>query len=378
MHGVDVARAVAVAGMVMVHFGPTPVPDTFSGSLYGLSEGRASVLFALLAGVGVALLAGDRGPASGPDGGESPVVSRTARARGRLALRGLLLLPLGLWLQQLDHGALVILQYYAIYFLLAALVIAWPDRWLLAGAGAALVLGPVAHFLSLTAAPEWYAVLPATLGDSASKIVHNLLLSGAYPLVTWAAPLLFGIWLGRANLGTAPARRRLLAGGAAVAGLCALASTLASAFSTAAVPAGISQPEALALLTSDEPHGQTFLWMAGSMGSACAVLGGTLMLAGSVRRSPRPLRPLIVAGQMALSVYVGHLLLLHYAGSLQEPDGVDAALLAVGTFMTFAVAACLVWRRAVGRGPLESALALPWRAVERLAMDRPSNPKDRK
>src|SRR5215213_370606 len=86
-------------GMVMVHFGPNPRPQTPLGDLYGVSHGRASVLFALLAGVGVVLLVGDRSR------------GRSSLIRGRLVLRGALLLPLGLWLQELDHGALVILQY---------------------------------------------------------------------------------------------------------------------------------------------------------------------------------------------------------------------------------------------------------------------------
>src|ERR671910_342870 len=58
--GVDAARAVAVLGMVIVHFGPNPVPDTVFGNLYEVPHGRASVLFVLLAGVGVSLLAADR------------------------------------------------------------------------------------------------------------------------------------------------------------------------------------------------------------------------------------------------------------------------------------------------------------------------------
>src|SRR5215212_1158851 len=93
LRGVDVARAIAVLGMVMVHFGPTPAPDTALGNLYGVSHGRASVLFVLLAGVGVSLLVGGRSR-----GGRSSLL-----ARGRLVLRGALLLPLGLWLQGLDH-----------------------------------------------------------------------------------------------------------------------------------------------------------------------------------------------------------------------------------------------------------------------------------
>jgi len=120
--------------MVIIHFGPNPIPDTAFGNLYEVPHGRASVLFVLLAGVGVPLLAAGRSD----DG-------RRWQARGRLLFRAALLLPLGLWLQGLDHGVLVILQYYAVYFLLAALVLALPDLWLL---------------LAATACMLWRAVLP--------------------------------------------------------------------------------------------------------------------------------------------------------------------------------------------------------------------------
>src|ERR687890_2631387 len=137
--------------MVMVHFGPNPTPDTALGNVYGVSHGRASVLFALLAGVGVALLVGDR------------LRGWPSLARGRLVLRGMLLLPLGLWLQGLDHGALVILQYYAVYFLFAALVLTLPDRWLLAGGAAVLVGGQLVYLWGSMAEPGWVSGDPPSL-----------------------------------------------------------------------------------------------------------------------------------------------------------------------------------------------------------------------
>lgn len=149
LRGVEAARAVAVLGMVMVHFGPTPAPDTALGALYELPHGRASVLFVLLAGVGVALLAGGSGEA---------VPGRRTGARGRLVLRAALLLPLGLWLQGLDHELLVILQFYAVYFLFAALVLALPDLLLLSGAAVAIVGGAMAYLLVGMAAPGWSPV----------------------------------------------------------------------------------------------------------------------------------------------------------------------------------------------------------------------------
>jgi hypothetical protein len=80
---------------------------------------------------------------------------------------------------------LVILEYYALYFVFAALVLAFPDRWLLAGAVAALPGGALVYLLTETALPEWFGAYPATLGDPAGRILRDLLLSGAYPLATW-------------------------------------------------------------------------------------------------------------------------------------------------------------------------------------------------
>jgi uncharacterized membrane protein len=349
LRGVDAARAIAVLGMVMVHFGRNPEPDTTLGNLYGVSHGRASVLFALLAGVGVALLVSDR------------LRGRPSFARGRLVLRGVLLLPLGLWLQELDHGALVILQYYAIYFLFAALVLTLPDRWLLAGGAAVLVGGPLVYLWGQMVVPEWFIRRePASLGDSVGKIVDDLLLTGAYPLVTWAAPLLVGLWIGRRDLAAPPVRWLLLVLGLAVAVASALAADwLAAIFETSEE---LGEADFANLLT-DKAHSQMPLWMLGSIGSACAVLGGMLLLA---ERMPRAIWPLAATGQLALTIYVGHLLLLDAHPELLRRETVLGASFTVGVFILLAAVACTLWRAVLPRGPLEAALAAPWWIIERL------------
>jgi len=337
--------------MVMVHVGPTSAPDTALGNLYGVSHGRASVLFVLLAGVGVALLVGDRSH------------GRPSLARGRLVFRGALLLPLGLWLQQLDHGALVILQYYALYFLFAALVLTLPDRWLLAATAAVLVGGPVIYLWSKMLVPEWFTRReePASLDDPVGKIVDDLLLTGAYPLVTWAAPLLVGLWIGRRDLTSAWVRWGLLVLGIAIAVTAALAADwLAVVFHRPLEGSGgLGFPD----LLTDEPHSQMPLWMLGSIGSACAVLGGMLLLADWL---PRMTWPLAATGQLAFTVYVGHLLLLDVYPELLRSETVAEAFFTVGVFMLLVAVACTFWRAVLPRGPLEAVLAAPWWLVERL------------
>jgi uncharacterized membrane protein YeiB len=340
--------------MVMVHFGPNPAPDTALGNLYSLSHGRASVLFALLAGVGVALLT------CGRLRGESP--ARPSFVRGRLVLRGALLLPLGLWLQDFEHGAFVILQYYALYFLFLALVFTLPDRWLLAGGAVVLVAGPLVYLWGRTVVPEWYVRgESASLGDPIGKIADDLLLTGTYPLVIWAVPLLIGLWIGRRNLAAPAVRWWLLVLGLAVAVVAALvADGLSTAFG------GISgEPDesGFAALLTDQPHKQMPLWMLGSIGSSCAVLGGMLLLAD---RLPRTTWPLVATGQLALTVYVGHLLLLAALPELLKREEVAEAFVTVGVFVLLTVATCTLWRAVLPRGPLEAAFATPWWIVERL------------
>jgi hypothetical protein len=95
--GIDLARFLAIAGMLAVHVGPMGLTDPM-GRLYALlTHGRASILFGLLAGIGVSLLAQSRSASLG-------------ETRLRLVWQAALLLPLGLWLQTLDVPIRVILR----------------------------------------------------------------------------------------------------------------------------------------------------------------------------------------------------------------------------------------------------------------------------
>jgi uncharacterized membrane protein len=125
--GVDGARALAIIGMFAVHIGPTEA-DGPLGYVYALPHGRASMLFVLVAGLGVSLLA------SSPN-------SSARRTTTTLLWRTGLLLPLGLALQELDHDVAVILQDYALLFLAAIVLLPLRSGWLLAIAAIATPVG---------------------------------------------------------------------------------------------------------------------------------------------------------------------------------------------------------------------------------------------
>ncbi len=325
---------IAIAGMIMVHFGPNPVPDTTLGEIYEVSHGRASILFVLLAGIGISFL--DRS------------FSRFGPLAGsvQLLIRAAILLPIGLWLQTLDHGVLVILQFYAMYFAFSALIVRLPTSAILALAIGFLALGPFLHEFAEQRWPQWFVGNAPELGDPVGTIVRDLIVSGYYPLITWGAPLCVGIWLGRQNLGSMNVRLvLLLAGAVLVVGSSALAGI-----------ANNQLGNTTAIALSNEPHSQTHLWLAGSIGSSILVLALALIVSDFAGRI---VWPLAAAGQLALTIYVGHLLLLHEFTDLLRYDLVPDAILSVTLFMAFAVIAATLWRSVFSHGPLEALFRLP-------------------
>ena len=335
--GIDLARALAIIGMLAVHVGPTRLDD-LAGRLYALPHGRASVLFVLVAGVGVSLLAASR--------------TRTAAAaRWRLAWRAALLLPLGLLLQDLDHRVAVILPTYATLFVLAIVVLRLHDRMLLALVLALSFLGPVVFLIGSTAYPEAFARSSVAWSDPAADTVIGVIL-GPYPLPVWAAPFLLGIWLGRQHLRSRSVRLALVLGGAAAAVLVPAAATLLAG----AIGEADSPPTWHALLQG-APHSQMPPWLIGSLGSAALVLGASLFVADAL---PRLSAPLVAMGQLALTVYVGHLLALHAWSDVLRSGEVGEAVLIVLAFTAAAALLAVLWQRAFRRGPLEALLDVPW------------------
>jgi uncharacterized membrane protein len=335
--GIDLARALAILGMLAVHVGPTDA-DGVAGTLYGLTHGRSAILFGLLAGVGVSLLATSRS-------------ATTASARGRLVWRALVLLPLGLVLQPLDHGVFVILQDYAVLFLLGAALLAVSDRGLLGLAALSWLGGSGAYLWGRIARPDAFAREAAAWGDAPGEVLHRLVLSGPYPLITWAAPFLLGMWLGRRDLRPRRAHKDLLlAGTVGVLTVVAVSRGLAAVLPTPDDPGW-------GRLIVDEPHSQMPLWLLGATSSALLVLGACLWVA---EVAPRSTWPLVAVGQLAFTVYVGHLLALHLANEALTSDAVGRASLLVLGFTVVAMAVATAWRAVLPRGPLELVLHLPW------------------
>lgn len=332
--GLDVARALAILGMLAVNVGPLDNSGV-TGKVLVLPHGRASLLFVLLAGMGYALL------------------TRRARRGGpvpwrQVLWRAALLVLIGLSTQALDHGIDVILTTYAALFLVALLFVRAPGWLLLAGTGVITVAGPVL-WLAAQAGGTGFNREPATLLDPPGQILAATFLTGPYPVLTWVAPFLFGMWLGRLRLGERRVQVRLIVGGVVVG--------LGAEVLTRILEAGLGAPGAepgADWLISGAAHSQMPLWLVAGTAAGVFVLGLALFLQPLLGRWTWPL---VATGQLALTVYVVHMVLI-VLFVRPGPQTVASGALTTTALALVLIAAATLWRHFLPRGPLEALLRL--------------------
>lgn len=383
--GVDVARGLALLGMIAVH-----VFDEFDqrGNPTLTTEvagGRSAATFALLAGVGLALLSGGRRPAEG--------TARTAVAAG-LVVRALLIGAIGLFVAELFGASTeveVILPYYGALFLLAIPLLGARPRTLALYAAALVVLAPLV--VIWRAADVGTADLDAggnltfgTLLDDPGGFLDALFVTGSYPVLAYLVYLCAGMALGRLDLSSRWVGSGLLAGGLALAVGSRLVSTLLlfqAGGMGQLLDLNEDSPTRKAvnklLWSSDDdpigswwyfavpaPHSNTPVDLLHTLGAGMAVLGAALLVC-RIGAAARLLRPLAAAGSMTLTLYVGHLLVL--ASGLVDDDIALYLVMVVGALVFSSV-----WRRKLGQGPLERLVAAPANLARRAVAARSTPP----
>jgi uncharacterized membrane protein len=367
--GLDVARGIALIGMLAVHIFYTFDSNGLPSIATTVAAGRSAATFATVAGVGIALLSGGRRTLHGRE--------RAASSVG-LVVRALAIGLIGLALGYVTTAAglpdYVILVYYAAMFLLAVPLLGLRTRALAFASVALAVAGPVAvSVFDLT--PDAALGIDPRLGDVLHHPVGLLLeltLAGAYPVVAWLAYICAGLAIGRLDLSSRRVALWLVGGGLALATAAWWASSVllfqlgGLRQLRAAAPPGQSWTDAQLLW--DPPAGiSTWWWLAGraphsttpfdmlhTLGAAVTVVGAALLVT-RLALLRRLLRTVADAGSMLLTLYVGHLLVLSTGVLDAHPHAQFVLLLAA--LIAFAV----VWRRYVGRGPLESVVS--WAAA---------------
>lgn len=373
--GLDLARCVAVFWMFVAHVGPDRDAGGVNRVLW-LGDGRSAALFALLAGVTLTLV--HRRPPVPWRGRDA--AAGFGRIAGGTLVRSAILLLLGMGLAGLDTGALVILPFFAVYFVLALPAMWLSTNRLFVVAAWWAGLGPLVSFGMRNA---WRQTDPGyrvpdlgAFGDP-GEMARTLFVTGTYPVLTWMPFVLVGMAVGRLDL-LDRAVRRLLVELGVVAAVVGYGSSwllihvfggrdaLVAAANNWVDPAKVDGDPVVAMLRwftgtvpADDPawlivaqgHSGTPFEIVGATGVACAVVGICLRVAASRRARPVIAVPVAV-GTMSLTVYTVHLLA---SWSPLTPGAGSWVRLAAFTAVTGAGA--WLWMRFAAKGPLETVMA---------------------
>jgi len=331
--GIDIARAVAMIGMLIAH---TVLPQGGSGGssasnpsadavveavphalsweflapLHELVSGRAQATFVILAGLMVGMMAM-----------RATTVSERWRLRKQLVIRGLILMVIGVAMQAAGMAIVQILSVYGAYFLLSPLLLTLRRRTLLAASAAMALLGPAtllfatqrgwmasvygtmmnassssgSSSIDYTARPDYWHNLISTFWDNMAMQPAQTIFNGTYPLWPEIALFLFGMALGRTKLSSPTIARVLALGGlAGIVTVPIFASMLTNAF-----PHNIY----VSMLTDTAGHSGTTACLLYGMSVASCVLGLALFAA---RHWPRATRPMALLGTWSLTFYLFH------------------------------------------------------------------------
>ncbi|MDG2053706.1 MAG: DUF418 domain-containing protein [Phycisphaerales bacterium] len=344
IQGYDVARGLAFIGMVLVNFEIVFTAAGAQSSIFmEFFAGRASALFVLLAGVGISLMT--RGAI------QKDPLSGLRKVRWIYLKRAAFLLVIGYAWQPLWEAD--ILHYYAFYIGIAALFLTVDSvaLWVMA-------------LLSVAIFGFIFSWIPYTEGWNFKTYSHpdfwtwggqlkNLLYNGWHPLFPWLSFVFVGLWIGRLNARRLSVQLSLIGSGiAAIVIAYLLMLWLQPSVTLFDGMDGIF--EAAFWDTESIPPGP--LYVLSATGSAVAVIGICLLVVPWLGRLATPL---VRTGQMALTLYLAHVLLGigPFVGSNEE-----AAAMAwpnpsiVWFWISFSIGSIIfatLWLHWFRRGPLE-------------------------
>lgn len=348
IEGYDVARALAIFGMIIVNF-KIVMDSSNAGADWlvffaGLFEGRAVALFVILAGVGLSLL-------SRKSFQSGDVVARK-QAQIRVLKRSAFLLVFGLLLATIWPAD--ILHFYSMYMLIGAILLFQDSRSLVIVA-TGLVIGFPVLFLLFNYEAGWnWQTLTQVDFWTPGGLLRSLFFNGFHPVFPWAAFLVFGMWLGRQDVKNPQFRKRVIR--------IALAVLIVTELTVAGLVALFSPEsgqEVASFLFSRAPIPPMPFYML-SAGSSAVIILMTVIQIGEQFSQSGWWKAMVTTGQFALTLYVAHIIIgmgiMEFAGWINGNVSLAWTIAYCIAFYLAGVLFSVIWQQRFKRGPFEALM----------------------
>ena len=344
--GIDVARALAIIGMIIVNFKIVfgEQGNDLLKTIAGVFDGKAAATFVVLAGVGIALMS--KSALMRQD------IDKLKITRRRIAKRAIFLFIVGL--SYIAIWPADILHFYGIYMLVTLLLLKASSRSILM---AALILVFVYPFMMILWNYEtgWHFETLEYYGFWAFRgFMRNLFYNGFHPVIPWTAFMLIGLWFGRKNLNDDQfIKKSVWVSLSIFVGMQVLSYLLIYFLSNG--DSAIASELRQILGTSPMPPLPVYMITGSSI--AIFIISVCILIAKKFERNP-----IIVAltktGQLALTFYVAHVIIGMGIVEAIDPDKIgkyslEFSLLYAFVFSLLCIFFAVIWTKYQKAGPLE-------------------------
>ncbi|WP_417367165.1 DUF418 domain-containing protein [Flavobacterium beibuense] len=346
--GIDLARALAVFGMIIVNFKVVLGGEGSSllKTFVIILEGKAAATFVVLAGVGIAL--------STKKSIEFNNLEKLTSIKKRILKRAILLFVLGM--SYITIWPADILHFYAVYMLITLLLLRSNNQTILLTGTALILVYPLLmiiwdfetgwDFQTLTYQALW----------SFKGFIRNLFYNGFHPVIPWSAFMVFGYWLGKQDLQNPNYVKKLLA----YAVLAFVLIQLISFFLVNQLSDGSQQmTKGLTEVLGTSPIPPLPIYMLSGIAIAFTTISACILV-GTKYEKNKIIDALYKTGQLALTFYVAHVVIGMGVIDAINPDkfGQYSVEFSVGVAIVFSLLCILfakIWLKYKKVGPLEFA-----------------------
>ncbi len=344
--GIDVARALAVIGMIIVNFKVVfgENGSSWLKAITAIFEGKAAATFVVLAGVGLALMTNTAV--------QNNDKLKLRIARIKIVKRAFFLFLIGstyLFIWPAD-----ILHYYGVYMIFAAFLLASNHKTI-------LILGMIPILIYPLLMVFWnydsgwnYSTMDYQFLWTFKGFFRNLLFNGFHPVMPWASFILFGLWLGKQDLNNNKFVKKLF-----WISLIAFVSIQCFSFFgiTLLANGNTTIADELSFFLGTKPMPPLPIFMLNGISVAFVIISACIITAKRFKNS-YIISALHKTGQLALTFYVAHVVIGMGIIELISPiklgqHNIIFSIISAIVFSVLCIIFAVLWLKYKKHGPLE-------------------------
>jgi len=344
--GIDVARALAIFGMIIVNFKIVlgEHGDNVFKVFASLLTGKAAALFVVLAGVGFALMSNSAV--------KNQDYEKIKTIKKKIFKRAIFLFIVGF--SYILIWPADILHFYGIYMLLTLIFIAKKPKYILFAAAFLIFIYPFLYFF-LDYQSDWNLItLEYTNLWTFKGIIRNLFYNGFHPVIPWTAFMLVGLWFGKQDLNNDKfIKKTFIITSSFFILIQAISFILIKVLSNGEV----EKTEEMIMLFGTEPMPPMPIYMLNGIFIALAVISLSIFIARRFKDN-KIIEVLNKTGQLALTFYVAHIII--GMGFIEEIDpsmlgkySIEFSVIYGLIFSIFCSIFAVIWLKYKKSGPIE-------------------------